>query len=72
MKRIMLVTLGVIAGFHGANLEAAEHVGALVEWRIVAGEGSADFRFGIIALVADLLYEQVDALLGGHLLQVEA
>ena len=27
MKRIMLVTLGVIAGFHGANLEAAEQAG---------------------------------------------
>ena len=27
MKRIMFLTLGLIAGFHGANLEAAEQVG---------------------------------------------
>ncbi len=54
------------------DLEPAEQVGGLVERAVRGREGAADLRRGVVALVADPLDQEVDALLGRHLLEVEA
>src|SRR5690606_1953910 len=55
-----------------ADLEAADHVGGLVEGWVGADEGAANLGLGVRALVADALDEQLDGLLGRHGAEVDA
>ena len=50
-----------------AQLQAAEQVGRLVERPVAALERAPDFRRGVVALVADLVDQEVDASCGDQL-----
>lgn len=55
-----------------ADLQAADQVGALVQRVVIAAEGAAHFGQGVVALVTDIVHEQLHALRRRHLSQVEA
>src|SRR6185503_13163055 len=53
------------------ELQRAHHVGELIQRPIIAVERPPHLRLGVLALVADSVDQEVDALLRGHLAQVE-
>src|SRR5437867_1238517 len=54
-----------------AELESAEHVGALVKRPVTAAHRPSNFGGGIVPFVTDAIDKEVDALLRRHLFEME-